>query len=286
MPLSVTYAFPGGVGVVADPPWTQIGGANVEQNGSGVADVSSITTDECAVIWNADVFPDDQLVQVTAVQTLDGTASAYYELIVRSDGNPVVSGNQYQFHTDGGSDSKLVVVVAGVQTIIGSDDALLINAGDVLKLDATGTTITVLVNGTPVITVTDVTLTSGQPGFGLFASLGQGVAQIQDFAAVGDGSAPGVHTLSGRGNVAITAPAFLSTLLSGTFPVFATTGQAEPPNYYHVGMISWGTTANGAMVAYPVTRLVDLVQLPSGMDTLWYEFAPGVIAVVTELETP
>lgn len=286
MPLSVTYAFPGGAGVVADPPWTQLGGANVEQNGAGVADVDSVTTDDCIVIWNEDVFPDDQLVQVKSVQTLNGTGTAYIELLVRSDGTASVSGTYYQVVTDGGSDTKLRSIIAGVQTQLGAADGTLIAAGDVLQLEANGTAITFRVNGVDIIGVTDVTVTSGQPGFGLFSAFGQGVAQIQDFAATGDGSAPGTHTLSGRGNITITSPAFLSTSLSGTFPVFATTGQAEPPNYYHVGMISWGTTANGAMVAYPVTRIVDLVQLPAGMDTLWYEFVSGVIAVVTELATP
>lgn len=286
MPLSVTYAFPGGAGVVADPPWTQLGTLNVEQNGSGAADVSSLGTGLCSVIWNADVFPNDQLVEVTAVNSLPGDGSAYIELIVRSDGAPESSGTFYQFLTDGGSDTNLSSIVGGVGTPIATDNAFTCAGGDVLRLEATGTAITVYKNGVPALSVTDVTVLAGQPGFGLYAAFGQGISQIQDFAATGDGAGAGVHTVSGRGNVAITAPAFLSTALSGTFPVFATTGQAEPANYYHVGMISWGTAANGAMLAYPVTRIVDLVQLPAGMDTLWYEFASGVIAVVTELATP
>lgn len=286
MPLSVSDTFTGGAGVLSDPPWTQTETTFVELNGSGQADVDHTTTGDCLAIWNADTFPDDQLAEVTVGLTLPGDGSAYVQLIVRSGAVPEVGVTRYYFATDGGSDSKLKAVVAGVESVIGSDDGLGVAGGDVLTLQAIGTDITVAKNGVTVITASDATVTSGQPGFGLFSSFGPGVALADSFGATGDGAGAGVHTVSGRGNIAVTSPAWLSTVLSGTIPVFASTGAAEPPNYYHVGMLSWGTSGSGAMAAYPVTRLLDLVELPAGMDTVWYEFAPGVVAVISELATP
>lgn len=99
-----------------------------------------------------------------------------------------------------------------------------------------------------------------------------------------DAPPPGTHIVTGRGSFAIDAPAWISTSIDGIDGSFAS-GQAEPPNWYHVGMLRWGT-ANGAMLAYPVTGELDLVQLPSGMTELHYEFRAGITATIVELATP
>jgi hypothetical protein len=61
-------------------------------------------------------------------------------------------------------------------------------------------------------------------------------------------------------------------------------GNAEPKNYYHLGMIRWGT-ANGVFPAYPITSDTELVILPANMNILYYEFAAGVTATIVEQST-
>lgn len=95
--------------------------------------------------------------------------------------------------------------------------------------------------------------------------------------------ASGAHVVTGRGNFAITSPAVLSIALTG-IPARLTYGAAEPKNWYHVGMLRWGT-ANGVFTAYPVTADTDLVILPAGMTILYYEFASGITATITERST-
>jgi hypothetical protein len=92
------------------------------------------------------------------------------------------------------------------------------------------------------------------------------------------------HVVTGRGNFALSSPVWLSITITGR-PSRLTSGAAEPPNWYHVGLVSWGT-ANGAMETYPVTRDLDLVQLPPGMTMFWYNFASGVTATVNPRAAP
>ncbi len=93
--------------------------------------------------------------------------------------------------------------------------------------------------------------------------------------------ASGAHVVTGSGSFAVVSPAALSIGLTG---ITGATGQgkANPPNYYHVGMLRWGTT-HGVMTAYPVTSDTDLVALPAGITIVYYEFASGITATITEL---
>lgn len=287
MALPATESFSGAAAPLPNPPWTNTEAQDIALNGLGGGDVSG--TGDNIAIWNADVFPDDQQVSLTAQSTLSGHGDEYIGVIARSDGLPESSCSCYQFFSDGGSDTELAKVVAGAFTVLGTANATTVTTGDVLELVVVGTALTASVNGTPVITATDAAVASGQPGLVLNSSNGPNFLAVGPWVANASGGGGGggsPHTVTGRGSVAIAGLAWLSTALSGTFPPFTTTGNAEPTNYYHVGMLSWGTVASGAIQAYPVTRLLDLVEIPTGMDTLWYEFAPGITAVISELATP
>lgn len=151
------------------------------------------------------------------------------------------------------------------------------------KLRMTGSTIEGLVDGVQLAVVTDTHL-AGPGRAGVWGEFGTpGDITLDNLRAFGVD--PHVHPVSGRGNFSVTSPAWLSTEVP-TIPDRLSAGLAEPPNNYHVGMISWGTVAHGAMAAYPVTRQLDLVAVPAGMDTVWYEFAAGVTATITELAAP
>lgn len=289
MSIPVSEPFTGAAASLPNPPWTNTETGPVSLSGTGTGDIGG--AGDNIAIWNADSFPADQVATVTNTITLAGTGVTYVGLVVRSDAAAEASCNCYQFFTDGGSDTELVKIVAGTLTVLGTDNAMPANAGDVLSLSIVGSLLTASRNGTPVITVTDASIASGQPGLVLNSSFGIGFLAVDDWSADsvptgGGGGGGSPHTVTGRGNVAVVSPNWLSIALSGVFPPVTSTGQAEPANYFHVGMISWGTAANGAMKAYPVTRLSDLVEVPAGMDTLWYEFQVGVTAVITELASP
>ncbi len=154
-------------------------------------------------------------------------------------------------------------------------------------LSAVGTTINVNINGVDRITVTD---SSGSTGLGGFEIAGGSTTgcNLDNFSVddVVSGPPAGTHIVTGRDNFTLDiTTTFLSTTITGR-TVNMTAGQAEPPNYFHVGMISWGTVAHGAMKAYPVTRDLDLVEIPAGCDKLWFEFGPGVEATIVELTAP
>lgn len=286
MSLPVAYAFPGSAGVLPDPPWSAIGPSGLYLRGDGTTDVDPSVTAPNLSMWNADTFPDDQIHSVVIAGTPSGDDSVELGLFCRSDGGTFTGGTFYLAYTDGGSVTRLEKWVANTMTPLGSADSEVFASGDILEFECTGSTQYVRHNGTPIITGTDASIVSGQPGLYSISLFGPGFAGLSDWNADGSGGAtPGAHVVSGRGNFPITSPAWLSTTITGR-GVLQTSGQAEPPNWYHVGMLSWGTAANGTIVAYPVSRDLDLVQLPAGMDTLWYQFATGVTATIIELASP
>jgi hypothetical protein len=288
MALPAVYSFPGPAGPLPSPPWTQANTDTLNDDGGGHADTSSGATDDCIAYWTADTMPDDQQVQVDSEGALPGDGSQYIELYLRSDLNPRTSGTLYGFYTDGGSDTAISKWISGTQTVLSTDNAITVGAGDTILFTVNGAALEVFINGVSVLTATDGSIASGQTGMGLYSGFGPGFVLAQNFQTdvFGGGGGSAVHSVSGRGNFAVTSPAWLSTVLTGPYPPYVSSGQAEPANLYHAGMLSWGTSAHGAMKAYPVTRELDLVELPAGMDTVWFEFAPGVAAVVTELASP
>lgn len=288
MALPATEGFSGGSGALPDPPWTHLNNT-IDQDGSGAGTVTAAGSD-CLAVWNADSFGSDQSASITAKSTLSGDASQYLGLVLRSDGFAEGSGTMYQFFTDGGSDTRIVKVLAGTFSDLDTNNAVTVAVDDVLEFSVVGTALEVTLNGSPILTATDSDIAGGTTGIVAGSQFGAGFLFFDDWTADSSGGGGGggtsPFTVTGRGSVTIISPAFLKIETDhADYPVFVTSGNAEPPNYYHVGMISWGT-ANGAMTAYPVTREVDLVEVPAGMDTLWYEFASGITAVITELADP
>jgi hypothetical protein len=180
---------------------------------------------------------------------------------------------------------ELFKEVGAVYTQLGTAaEAIVVPQTRVLTLDMAGTTIRLLVDSIELVNVTDSDITAtGETGIWCDSGASATIA-VDDFSINSAPPVSGTHVVIGRGSFAVTSPLWLSTTIAGR-PGVLSNGAAEPPNWYHVGMLSWGT-ANGAMSAYPVTRDLDLVQLPSGMDTVWYEFVSGVTATIVEQATP
>lgn len=285
MVLPAVDPFTGGLAPLADPPWTAVSANSLIRNGSGACDVGSSGDDEISV-WNADTFADDQYSQATVTTSIVDSDGVFIGLVVRSDGLPFAGGTWYWAYTDAGGVTQIARVVAGSVTVLATETIAGLTAGDVLRFEVDGTALTFLINSVPVVTASDATIASGAPGIHISSGDGAGVEQYSSF--IGDNLTapppPGTHVVSGRGQFSVDAPVWLSTELT-VLPAGFRIGEAEPPNYYHVGMLSWGT-ANGTMTAYPITRQLDLVALPGVMDTVWYEFAIGVTATIVELLAP
>jgi hypothetical protein len=179
---------------------------------------------------------------------------------------------------------ELYSLVSSVPMLIGSQAAPLQTTGSFrIELRMVGTTISVYVDNVLLISVTDSSV-SAPGGAGLYFNTSPYSDISIDDIAAGDPPVSPVHVVTGRGNFVIVSPPWLQVVLSG-IPARVSFGSAEPRNYFHVGIISWGT-ANGTLLAYPVTRELELVSIPAGMTILSYYFAPGVTATITEMAAP
>lgn len=261
--------------------WSTITGWTAPQIAGNLVEPGAAGGTDSAARWNADAFGNDQFSQITVVNAGSSTndvvgvvvraaaaANTFYQALVRG---PIGASCLIQVRK----------VVAGTITVLGTTLAP-VAVGDTFRLTVVGTTLTATVNGVLRVEVGDSAIAAGSAGIYLFDAASVTSAQLDNWS----GGTPAVttHTLTDSGSVAISSPSFLSIAITGR-PSRLTSGAANPPNWYHVGMLSWGT-GNGAMTAYPVTRDADLVALPANMTTLWYEFVSGVTAVVTELAAP
>lgn len=286
MALPAMYSFPEGSGVtLAGPPWLVVAGyAPLEGDGAGHCMNSDPSTDNTC-LWTADAFSADQYAQTTVANN-PGAGGQHYALIFLRSPNVTFAGppDGYAFWCDGVSDAGIGLVSGGTFSTLASLSSLTYASGDTFKFEAIGTNLTAYKNGVGVMSATDSTYTGGYPGLDIYDT-SFGTVRLGSFLADNAGGSGGtVHAASGRGSFTVTSPNWLSTAVSGR-PGQLTAGNAEPPNWYHVGMLSWGTS-NGAIESYPVTRDLDLVQLPSGMTTVWYEFITGISVIITELSTP
>lgn len=265
-----------------------VGTAYDADSGDGIIESNALTnTTFGSARARANPPPASADYKVTAdMSAASGSGSNGMALILRCQST--AGGDEY----DAGYDTNLPgwyisVLVSGVATVLDSvsTPTMPVVTTRHVEFEANGSVLTLTVDSTLLLTVIDTTYTTtGQGGWNT-NSFVQGWWTMDNFTVEDGGvGGAGVHVVSGRGNFAVSSPLWLSTAIAGR-PSVVSSGAAEPPNWYHVGMLSWGT-ANGAMQSYPVTRDLDLVQLPAGLDTVWFEFIAGVTATITELAAP
>lgn len=283
--LNDTFTAADGTDLAAHAPVT--GGAWSEDNALG----ASITGNRVhgpfgyvVVAVNAAVPPSADY-HVTADVILPGAGGSYAGVVARWTGGISGTGYDWVFSI---SDTRwyLEKSVAGFKTTLGTFlDAAFTSGTRSATLDCTGTTITGSVDGTPQVVATDAAIGVANSA-GLTIAPAAGDSPVIDNILASDVALPppGTHVVVGRGSFSIAGHEWLSTSIVGR-PSHLTAGAAEPPNWYHVGMLSWATP-NGAMESYPVTRDLDLVHIPAGMQTVFYEFAGGVTATIKELTSP
>jgi hypothetical protein len=113
-------------------------------------------------------WPDDMYSQATVVNV----AASMQGVTVRAS-----SPNIWEFYF-GGADAndsgnniyRIIKYIAGVYTNLAAHASQTIQAGDVVKLSVQGTSLSLVVNGSEIVTATDSSLTAGQAGILAFHS--------------------------------------------------------------------------------------------------------------------
>lgn len=80
------------------------------------------------------------------------------------------TNTKYWIDTNGSDQYVIKKTVAGVNTLLASSSTVAAN-NDVVRLEAQGTTITVYVNGTSIVSAVDGAIASGKAGLGLYVDL-------------------------------------------------------------------------------------------------------------------
>lgn len=141
--------------------------------------------------WATNSFNNNQYSEITISALTDG--SSFMAPGVRMSGAAVGgSGNTNGYiglaigPTGSASTAFITKFVNGTQTNITSVAATF-QIGDVIRISAVGTTITMFQNGTQILQTTDAAVTSGFPGFFIASSTGVTNAQISLWAGGGVG---------------------------------------------------------------------------------------------------
>jgi len=191
MALPATEIFDGDSylnGVGDYPEWTALGGDNIAANtttgcwsNNGVSGFS---------YWANDTFPDDQYCQL--VVKAIGAGSDELGPAVRVGAGAANTGYYVGWNN---TNFKLYKKIAGTNTELGSYTAPVAN--DVVRIEASGTTITVKVNGATVGSVTDSSISSGSGGIGAGGSGGtSNTGKLWEAGELSGGAAPAVGIIA------------------------------------------------------------------------------------------
>jgi hypothetical protein len=156
-----------------------------------------------------------------------------------------------------------------------------------MQLAATGTAISLSIDGTVLIAAVDATWgATGQGGLD-FSGLIQSWLSLDDFSVADVGGGGSVHAgLFGSGVINVTSPLAVNVLVTSSLPPDLGQSRISPPSYYKLASIAFADS-NGTVRNWSVENPDELVIAPFPHATLlYYWFAPGVIATITELATP
>jgi hypothetical protein len=127
----------------------------------GSAAAPNIDNQEGGIIWNADTFASNHYSQARISQR--GNLS-YCGILVRG-----TSSNYYLFYTDDSDARYFGEIVGGSFTAFATSTPLAVN--DVMRLEADGTTIRALINGTLWTSVTDSSHSGGSAGIASYDNI-------------------------------------------------------------------------------------------------------------------
>ncbi len=153
--------------------WTTATGFSDVNIASSIKAAASATSTHCVAYWNANSFQDDQFSELTLVDFFGGSfvgptlrhqpgaSNSFYVTYASASGTTIFkwrNGSAFQLQTSGTTWT----------------------AGDVIRFEVSGSTLTCKKNGSTVASVTDITdflggsgdpYTSGSPGIDIFAAI-------------------------------------------------------------------------------------------------------------------
>jgi hypothetical protein len=162
----------GNLGSEANSPWTiQAGTLLVTAGGVG-----GNTGSQNYAVFTGVGFPnDDQSVGATWVKT--GTPSVQGNVLTLR-GSPVALTNYNCGPSNTGTSLTIGKFVSGSFTSLASQSATIGN-GDIISFNITGSSLNCYVNGVPIASATDSSITSGFPGLGAFQTYNANGASLQ-----------------------------------------------------------------------------------------------------------
>lgn len=148
--------------------WTAVTGFTDLAIASSTKVAASATSTHCVEYWNANSFQDDQFSEATIVDLFGGS---FLGLTLRHQAG--ASNSFYAAYVAvGGNTTTIFNWTAGIGAVsLVSDAGATWAGGDVVRFEATGTTLTVKQNGATVVSITDATFASGSPGIDIFVAV-------------------------------------------------------------------------------------------------------------------
>ncbi|MGI0013783.1 MAG: hypothetical protein ACREBU_10125, partial [Nitrososphaera sp.] len=202
-------------------------------------------------------------------------------VVVRSNALQTINANLYMAHARTQTPfTRILKFIGSTQTTLASTDAVTWAVNDIIEIQIVGSTISMLKNGTTVLTATDTTLTGGSPGVSTHQTSGAAVggglddyeggnmdssadgweAVVYDFATHGGISFVDVASTNGGGQLAgVPGGAFESNarVLVGTLTgkvffakIFLDTLNANKPTLSPISVQAFSTSRIFSAIAY------------------------------------
>jgi hypothetical protein len=162
----------GNLGSETNSPWTVEAGTLLVTAGG----VGGNTTGQNYAVFTGVGFPnDDQSVSATWIRS--GTPSAQVNALVLR-GSPTALTNYVCQPANNGSSLSIAKLISGSFTSLATQSSA-ISSGDTISFNITGTSLNCYVNGVPVVSATDASISSGFPGLGGFQVYNSNGANLQ-----------------------------------------------------------------------------------------------------------
>jgi len=176
--------------------WTTFSNYAALQIASHLVEPTANNPTQCAAYYSAVVFSNDQYSEITIATLNDSAAQA--AAAVRMSGN-----NAYFAQMQGATGNLRFIqiwkLVSGSGTQLSASIPVTPTIGDVLRLTAVGSAISVFQNGFLIGQVIDSSLASGSPGMILASNFGVTQTQVSAWAGGTAGSIPSYSSSGGSG---------------------------------------------------------------------------------------
>ena len=282
--VSDTFTAANGTAIASHTP--DIGGAWTSPEGGFVIQSNQLTEPDfttCHCV-NAATIPDDASISANITLDISGVGAQGGVC-----GRINATGGPFEWYdaiwSDGDQEWQIRKFASfGTTTLASLSDTSYTSGTKKITLSMSGSSLSLLVDDVLKVSTSDSTYTSGPCGIRYESHPGGGIVFDAFIAEDASSSPPGEHTVTGAGSFALGTPSWISVAVSD-IPIIAREGVMDPLNYFHLGLVAFGTD-NGEMRAQVVEFALSLFPIPTGMTTLWYWFPSGATAVVTELSSP